>query len=262
MSVYQHFAKHYQSGPYTQFTRWVIEEIFPHWLNLLEFGPKTLLDLACGGGEFAIAQAKAGRDVTGLDQSTQLLSLAKAEAEASKATVEWIQGDMADFSLGKAFDCVTSWFDSLNYLLEVDKLAACFKNVAAHLNPGGYFLFDMNTIYGICVQWQRFPYYVQQETPDYYEVAENSCDYENNIATMRLVMFEREGRNWKRYEESHRERGYAIDDILLLLNAAGLEVLHITGKPRQMSPLGNQDGRVWIAAQKPAQTNCKQDGLE
>ena len=69
MPIYDRFAKHYQSGPYTQFTRRVISEVFPRWLELLDFQPQTLLDLACGSGEFALAQAEAGLQVTGLDQS-------------------------------------------------------------------------------------------------------------------------------------------------------------------------------------------------
>jgi SAM-dependent methyltransferase len=252
MPIYDRFAKHYQSGPYTQFTRRVISEVFPRWLELLDFQPQTLLDLACGSGEFALAQAEAGLQVTGLDQSARFLALGQAEAKARGLKLSWVQGDMTRFDLGQEFDCVTSWFDSLNYLLHVEELAAAFKQVAAHLAPGGYFLFDMNTIYGITVQWQRFPYYLQQETADYIEFAENTCDYENSIATMRLIMFERDGKAWRHFEESHRERGYAIDDILLLLGAAGLTNLHVTGDPRLMSPLGSQDGRVWIAARKGA----------
>ncbi|MEA4811221.1 MAG: class I SAM-dependent methyltransferase [Anaerolineaceae bacterium] len=250
MSVYQHFAKHYHHGPYTLFTEKIINEVFPHWLEVLDFQPASVLDLACGSGEFAIAQAKAGLAAVGLDQSKALLKLAEQAARQEGVKPRWVQGNMSHFVLPERFDCVTCWFDSLNYLSKIEELANCFKQSYAHLNPKGYFLFDMNSIYGIVVKWQQNKYFIQQETPDYLEICANSCDYENNIAEMRLIMFEREGQVWKRHEEIHQERGYAVDDILLLLENAGFSVRHLLGNPLLMRPLEAEDSRLWIAAQK------------
>jgi 2-polyprenyl-3-methyl-5-hydroxy-6-metoxy-1,4-benzoquinol methylase len=250
MTTYQHFAKYYQNSPYSAFTKRVINEIFPHWLQVLDFTPHSLLDLACGAGEFAIAQAKTGLDVVGLDQSRPHLKLAEANAHEGGALVHWVQGTMSQFSLTNQFDCVTCWFDSLNYLVKIENLANCFKAAYAHLNPGGYFLFDMNTIYGILVQWQRNQYLIQQETQDYLEICANSCDYENNVAEMRIIMFERHGKTWTRHEEVHTERGYAVDDILLLLQNVGFTLRHLVGNPLLMRPLETEDSRLWVAAQK------------
>ena len=251
MTTYQNFARHYQNSPYSAFTKRVICEIFPHWLEVLDFTPNSLLDLACGAGEFAIAQAKAGLEVVGLDQSNSLLKLGEATAVEEDAKVRWVRGDMSHFSLAEHFDCVTCWFDSLNYLVKIEDLANCFKAAYDHLHPGGYFLFDMNTIYGIVVQWQKSPYFIQQETPDYLEICANSCDYENNVAEMRIIMFEKQGKTWARHEEIHTERGYAVDDILLLLQNAGFQVKHLVGNPLLMRPLETEDSRLWVAARKP-----------
>ena len=150
---------------------------------------------------------------------------------------------MTRFDLGQEFDCVTSWFDSLNYLLHVEELAAAFKQVAAHLAPGGYFLFAMNTLYGITVQWQRFPYYLQQETADYIEFAENTCDYENSIATMRLIMFERDG---KPGGILRRATGSAATRSMTYCSCWGCRPDHPAchRRPAPDEPLGSQDGRV------------------
>jgi len=251
MTIYEHFARHYQHSQYSAFTKWVIKEVFPHWLEVLDFKPNSVLDLACGAGEFAIAQAKAGLQAVGIDQSPSLLELAQATAAEEGATVRWMQGDISQFSLAEQYDCVTCWFDSLNYLLKIEDLANCFKAAYAHLQPGGYFLFDMNTIYGIVVQWQKNPYLIQQETDDYLEVCANSCDYENSVAQMRIIMFEKQGEAWNRFEEVHTERGYAVDDILLLLENAGFVVKHLLGNPLLMRPLETEDSRLWVAARKP-----------
>lgn len=251
MTIYEHFARHYQHSQYSAFTKRVITEVFPHWLEILDFEPKSVLDLASGAGEFAIVQSKAGLNVVALDQSPSLLGLARTAAKEEGAAVRWVQGDISQFSLQDQFDCVTCWFDSLNYLVKIEDLANCFKASYAHLKPGGYFLFDMNTIYGIVVQWQKNRYFIQQETDDYLEVCANSCDFENSVAQMRIIMFEKAGKAWNRFEEVHTERGYAVDDILLLLENAGFVVKFLVGNPLLMRPLETEDSRLWVAARKP-----------
>ncbi|HSN94284.1 MAG TPA: class I SAM-dependent methyltransferase [Anaerolineaceae bacterium] len=251
MNTYKSFARHYQNSPYSAFTNRIICEIFPHWLEVLDFSPSSLLDLACGAGEFAIAQAKAGLEVVGLDQSDSLLQLAEVKAVEEGAKVRWVHADMSHFSLAERFDCVTCWFDSLNYLVKIEDLANCFKAAYAHLNPGGYFLFDMNTIFGLVVEWQRNQYVIQQETPDYLEICAKSCDYENNIAEMRIIMFEKQVETWARHEELHTERGYALDDVVLLLQNAGFSMRYLVGNPLLMRPLETDDSRLFMAVSKP-----------
>ncbi|MFZ3069795.1 MAG: class I SAM-dependent methyltransferase [Anaerolineaceae bacterium] len=251
MKPYQHFARHYHTGPYIQFTNWVYKDVFPHILETLQFAPASLLDLACGSGVFAIHMAKQGLTVTGLDASADMLEIARSSAKEQAAPVQWLHQDMSKLDLPVQFDCVTSFFDSLNYLLKVSELSDTFKAAFRQLNPGGYFIFDMNTIYGLAVSWQRSPHFIPQDLPDYLEVAENSYDYENGIAQMRIIMFERDGKYWVRHEELHKERGYAMEDIMLLLQQAGFEIRLLVGNPMQMTPLSGKDDRLWIAAQKP-----------
>lgn len=251
MSVYQSFASHYHVGPYARFSQRITDEIFPSLCAALDFKPQSLLDLACGSGGFAIAMAKKGLRVTGLDQSASLLEIARREADAAAVNVAWVEGNMAGFHLDRTFDCVTCFFDSLNYLIRLKDLAGAVEHACLHLEPGGYFIFDMNTIYGLAVLWQRNKTSIVQDLPDYMEVAENSFNFETSIAEMRLVMFEKAGEYWQRFEESHLERGYTVDDILLLLETAGFELVHLAGNPLTLAPLGELDGRMWVVARKP-----------
>jgi SAM-dependent methyltransferase len=200
--------------------------------------------------------AAKGRRVTGLDISPQMLEIARESARENGVSVSWVQADMSRLKLAERFDCVTCFFDSLNYLLKAEELARAFQAVSAHLNPGGWFIFDMNTIYGLAVSWQRFPYNLIEDTADYLELMGTSYDYELNIADVRFIMFEREGERWSRYEEVHRERGYHLDDILLMLEQAGLKTGHVLGEPLTLRPLAESDGRVWITAQKPGKPSC------
>jgi SAM-dependent methyltransferase len=253
LQPYRHFAKHYHAGNYIQFSQWISQEVFPHLLTMLNFSPHSLLDLACGSGVFAVSAAQQGLDVTGLAASADMLTIGQELAREANVQVSWVQADMSSFTLPAHFDCITCFFDSLNYLLRVEDLFHTFQAAYAHLNPGGYFIFDMNTIYGLAVVWQRFPYNLAQDQPNYMEFTEVSYDYELEIANMRVIMFERgEKRTWVKHEELHQERGYHVEDVLLLLSRAGFELKHLFGHPIQETPLLENSGRMWVIVQKPA----------
>src|SRR6185369_15628075 len=54
-----------------------------------------VLDAACGTGDLAIADAKAGAErVTGLDFSEGMLDRARKKTALRKDLLEWVQGDM------------------------------------------------------------------------------------------------------------------------------------------------------------------------
>jgi demethylmenaquinone methyltransferase / 2-methoxy-6-polyprenyl-1,4-benzoquinol methylase len=89
-----------------------------------------VLDAACGTGDLAIADAKAGAGhVTGLDFSEQMLARARR-----KAPLEWVQGDMLALPFGDAtFDAATVGFGVRN----VADLELALRELRRVLRPGG-----------------------------------------------------------------------------------------------------------------------------
>lgn len=247
MSVYEAFAEFYTKGPYPAYSAQVAE-LLPRVLERFGARPRTVLDLACGEGTFAVLMAQSGFQVTGVDASPQMLRFARERAKEADVDVRFIEQDMRTLSLDQKFALVTCWYDSLNYLLGYDELVKTFANVARLLNPGGLFIFDMNTIYGLAVGWQRQPAYVQQDTPELFEVHQPSYDYERNIATVRITGFVREGELWRRLDEEHHERGYTLEQIREALEQAGLEELACWGNPKEMSEPRPDSGRVFFIA--------------
>lgn len=120
-------------------------------------------------------------------------------------------------------------------------MSRCFSkslissNVARVLYPSGFFLFDMNTIYGLAVHWQRHPAYVVQDTAELFEVQRPGYDYDRNLATLKITGFFREGEHWRKMEEEHHERGYPLAEIREGLKRAGLEELACWGSLREMT---------------------------
>jgi len=95
-------------------------------------GARTLLDVACGTG--AHLEHLAGRyEVEGLDLDAEMLAIARDRLP----DVEFHEGDMADFDLGKRFDAVVCMFSSIGYVKTEARLRSAAQAFARHLEPGG-----------------------------------------------------------------------------------------------------------------------------
>jgi ubiquinone/menaquinone biosynthesis C-methylase UbiE len=249
MSIYERFAHFYAKGPYLQYSERMVE-LLPSMLARFDARPQTVLDIACGEGTFAVAMAKKGLQVTGVDQSPQMLQLARQRAERENVEVEFLRQDMRSLSFEERFDLVTCWFDSLNYLLELEDLTKTFAGVHRALKKAGLFIFDMNTIYGLAIDWQRHHCYVQQDTPELFEIHFPSYDLEKNTAIMKITGFVKEGAGWSRMDEVHKERGYTLEDIRQCLKEVDFQELACWGNLQEMSEPRPDSGRVWFVMQR------------
>jgi SAM-dependent methyltransferase len=247
VDIYDTFAVTYTQGPYPRFSLQMADAL-PYVLTRLGQRPRTVLDVACGEGAFAVQMAREGYAVTGVDRSPRMLEIARERARLAEVEVRFLEQDLRALALDERYDLVTCWFDSLNYLLTADDLARAFCGVGAALAEGGLFLFDMNTLYGLAVEWQRNACYVQQDTPDILEIHRPTYDHETAIATLQIDGFLRDGGHWLRYTEVHRERGYRLAEIRRCLAEAGLEEVGCWGSLREYTPPTPQSGRVWFAA--------------
>jgi len=103
----------------------------------------AVLELACGTGQLTMAVGELGLAVWGLDQSAAMLDVARRRASAVKASVEFVQGDMRDFALGRQFNLIFVARNSLLHLLSTTDLLAALTAVKRHLTPDGVFAFDI-----------------------------------------------------------------------------------------------------------------------
>ncbi|MEU0093937.1 class I SAM-dependent methyltransferase [Kribbella sp. NPDC006257] len=103
----------------------------------------SVLELGCGTGHKLIPIAADGHPCVGVDFSSEMLVEARRKADERGVAVEWSQGDMRDFDLGRIFDFVFITANSLLHLQETEDLVSCFRSVRRHLAPGGRFVFDV-----------------------------------------------------------------------------------------------------------------------
>ncbi|WP_315092981.1 class I SAM-dependent methyltransferase [uncultured Cellulomonas sp.] len=102
-----------------------------------------VLELGCGTGHKLIPIASDGHPCVGLELSPAMLAEARRKADERGVELEWVQGDMRSFDLGRTFDLVIIPANSLLHLHEVRDLVDCFRSVRRHLAPGARLVLDV-----------------------------------------------------------------------------------------------------------------------
>jgi tRNA (cmo5U34)-methyltransferase len=109
---------------------------------LLNPHAKKVMDLGCGGGNYAVKITSLLPDVdcTLIDLSANMLEAAKTRVSATiSGKVTAIQGDYRDIELGEnCYDVITAG-TTLHHLREVHEWESVFTKVFKSLKPGGTF---------------------------------------------------------------------------------------------------------------------------
>jgi SAM-dependent methyltransferase len=117
----------------------------------------------------------------GLDLSAPMLTTARQRAATANVSVEYVQGDMRNFDLGRRFALIFIARNSLLHLHSTEDLVAAFAAVRRHLTPGGTFAFDIfnpNVRLLAAPSDQRFPVF-EKETESFGKLSvEQITDYD------------------------------------------------------------------------------------
>jgi len=100
------------------------------------------LDLGCGAGRHALLLASRGFEVTGVDQSSKLLSVAEDDAKKNGLQTRFIKADIRTVPFLESFDLILNVFTSFGYFEDDEDNFAVFANVSKLLSENGVFVFD------------------------------------------------------------------------------------------------------------------------
>jgi SAM-dependent methyltransferase len=103
---------------------------------------RPALELAIGTGRVALPLAAMGVSVTGIELSPAMVEQLRAKPGGAEIPVTI--GDMATTSVEGRFGLVYLVFNTVVNLTTQDAQVACFRNAAAHLDPGGCFVIEVN----------------------------------------------------------------------------------------------------------------------
>lgn len=184
-----------------------------------------VLDLGCGTGSMTEELAHRGYDMIGVDNSEEMLEIAMEKRQKSGADILYLLQDMQEFELYGTVRAVVSVCDSINYVTKADELEEVFRLVNNYLDPGGIFLFDFNTVHkyrdvmGDCTIaedrgecsfiWDN--YYYEEERINEYDLTLFIRDHDHEPEEL-----------FRKYRETHYQRGYTLNEMKGLLEEAGL----------------------------------------
>lgn len=116
-------------------------------LSQQDVHPESILDVCCGTGTMCEMLFREGFRMAGFDLSPGMIEEARSKAARKKVPIRYEVQDAAEVELNERFDAALSFFDSLNNILNPDRLQMAFHRVADHLPSGGSWIFDLNTAY-------------------------------------------------------------------------------------------------------------------
>jgi SAM-dependent methyltransferase len=132
-------AERYDESTADLFVPDVVDPVVDFLVDLAVDG--TALELGIGTGRIALPLAQRGVRVHGIDLSDAMVAKLRSKAEADQISVTI--GDFATTTVEERFSVAYLVFNTIMNLTTQDEQVACFRNVAAHLQPGGCFVIEV-----------------------------------------------------------------------------------------------------------------------
>lgn len=245
MEAYTGFAEVYDlfmdNVPYEEWSQYLISLLQEY--GILE---GLVLELGCGTGKMTRLLAQAGYDMIGVDSSQEMLQVAREQ----EWDILYLHQDMREFELYGTVRAVVCVCDSLNYILEEEDLLAVFSLVNNYLDPGGVFIFDMNTLYKYREILGESTICENREEGSF--IWENFYDDKEQVNQYDLTLFIREQDAqdlYRKYEETHFQRGYELQKVRRLLEQSGMEFVAMYDAFTR-EPVKAQSERVYVIARE------------
>lgn len=242
MDCYNDFAYIYDAltydVDYDKFLQF-IKKIF----KLNNLNPELVLELACGTGNFTKKLADEGYDVIALDNSEQMLDVAREKCE----NVLFLNQDMTEFELYGTVDAIICVLDGVNYITDKRKLQKMFKLCHNYLNYDGLLIFDINSEYKLknIIGNNTFV----SDTDEIFYTWENELS--GDKVNFYLTFFVKEDENYIRFDEVHTERIYKESELCDMLKKANFENIGVYADFDVKKPEKRSE-RLFICAKKIA----------
>lgn len=210
---------------------------------------RLVLDLACGTGSLSVVLSRLGAEVIGVDGSREMLAQAAVKSQNEPQKILYLCQEMEELDLYGTVDAAFCAMDSLNHLPGREALRRVFRRVRLFVEPGGLFIFDMNTPFKHKFILANNTFV--RETEELYCVWQNTFSVKNSCVKIDLDIFarERDGR-YVREQETFREYAYPTGAVCAILEEEGFQLLELRGDYVDAPPGPEEQRVLYIARRK------------
>lgn len=225
------------------YERWV--EYIASVFKRLGVHPTSMVDIACGTGNMTIPLVKSGYEMIGIDSSEDMLYVAKEKAFSMGLSIPFIHQDIRNLSLHRPVDAIICMCDGFNYILSDQDLLSVFSKIYALLNDKGILLFDISSYYKLRnILGNNL---MADASEDISLIWFNTFDDKDDICRMDLTFFVKKESAYKRFDETHYQRAYRLNDIKNFLLEVGFTKIEVFSPFTFESPKVKDNRWVFIA---------------
>ena len=191
-----------------------------------EFKINSILELGGGSGNHAFYLSEFFDEIYGVELSSSMVWIAN-NRKIKNYHIK--QGDICfNHYPDKKFDCVISLFHVISYLNTNEQLLGCFNSVNEQLKTGGIFMFDVwhtPAVYNLKPETRVKE--VRNDEISVIRIAQSTIDYQSSIVNVNysIIVEDFETKEHVKFEETHKMRHFTINEIQLIANLSGFEII-------------------------------------
>jgi ubiquinone/menaquinone biosynthesis C-methylase UbiE len=218
--------------------------------------PKRVLDGACGTGRHAVLFSQMGHFVTGTDISASMLEVAAGHADREGQSINFVEDDLTSLRAvtSEPFDIITVLGNSLAQFNERE-IADIFRESAAHLVPGGLFVFQVVNFYRNEARLERFEPLRTSRHDGNELLFQKFFDFALPEVLLNLLIFIRKEQGWERKIESTVLRAWRYDELEKLALSSGFSSIELFGAYSR-EPFRQSTSRDIIGVARAASVSC------
>ena len=218
-----------------------------------ELGARTVLDLGCGTGTFAVLLAARGFDVTGVDPAAASIDVARAKPGADR--VRWVVGEI-DAVADLRFDLVTMTGNVAQVFVTDEAWRAMLATAHDVVRPGGHLVFETrDPAREAWREWTREESFTVADTPGEGRVESwvEVTDVRDELVTFRSTLVFTDATITSESTLRFRSRdavtadlvaaGFVVEDVREAPDRPGREMVFVASRPDES--LARNKERGW-----------------
>ncbi|MGN7476717.1 methyltransferase domain-containing protein [Solibacillus silvestris] len=245
MSSYERFAEVYDELmtdiPYAEYVEWI-----------QSFAPaqsyKNMLDIGCGTGTLALLLQEAGYNVSGIDLSEDMLSVASARMNAAGIAMPLFAMSMDELEGFSNLDVAIIPIDSINYVKEEQNVIETLKRIFESLREGGQLFFDVHSLFKMDEIFLDGPFTYDDGEISYVWHTEPG-EAPHSVYHQMTFFVQTEDGLYERFDEEHFQRTFAYEQYVKWLKEIGFSQIEVSADWTNDQP-ADENERIFIRAVK------------